>query len=117
MQSSPEQSEETPDSQGTNVKSHYSNFKSSPVQTGSSPDDPGSMPPPVSSGSGEAKSSPSSDEGGRTASLSGDAIVDDMVMEALAYAQDAKESSGHTAATTGNIPSFHSVRTSQSGGG
>ena len=138
LQSSPESSDDTQKTKG-------SDFNSSPIKSGSSPssDEPTTLDITVkqssssenksspSSGSGEPrtinKSSPSSGsgepssgsaEGGQTASLSsGDAIVDEMVMEALKYAQDAKENSGHSAATTGNIPSFHSTRTGQSEGG
>jgi len=127
FQSSPETevSNDSPKTQNS------SDFKSSPVKSGSSPDSdeaivteisanptssssenrisPSSGSNPTSSS--ENKSSPSSGsaEDGQTASLSsGDAIVDEMVLEALKYAQGAKENSGHSAATTGNIPSFHS---------
>lgn len=96
LQSSPETSDEqdSPDS----------GFASSPIKSGS---ENGKKSSPTS---GEEQSSGSAE--GRTASLnSGDAIVDKMVVEALKYAR------GHSAATTGNIPSFHGTTTGQSGGG
>lgn len=107
LQSSPETSDESPK---TNQDSPDSGFASSPIKSGS---ESGKKSSPSSGGE---QSSGSAE--GRTASLnSGDAIVDEMVVEALKYAQDAKENSGHSAATTGNIPSFHSTTTGQSGGG
>lgn len=129
LQSLPESSDDTQETKG-------SDFNSSPIKSGSSPssDEPTTLDITVnptsssenksspSSGSGEPrtinKSSPSSGscepssgsaEGGQTASLSsGDAIVDEMVMEASKYVQDAKENSGTRTGQSEGVVSVHS---------
>lgn len=119
LHSSQETSDESPQT------GESGEFKqSSPIKSGSShstSNEPGTTATTLRSR--ENKSSPisgdeqstSSADGGTTESLSsGDTIVDKMVIEALKYAQDTRDSDhrvGHV------LDSFHSVRTSQSRGG